>query len=56
MIEAEERKTTPLKERIDAARKCQEKGYPLGFHFDPIIYYEQWRKNIRNDSSTFLNR
>jgi DNA repair photolyase len=43
MIE-EEKRTAPLKDRIDAARKCQESGYPLGFHFDPIIYHEGWER------------
>jgi spore photoproduct lyase len=44
MIEREEIRTAPLEERIDAAKKCQEQGYPLGFHFDPMIYYEGWEK------------
>ena len=44
MIEEEEMGTAPLKERIDAARRCQDKGYPLGFHFDPLIYHEGWEK------------
>jgi len=47
MIEEEEMGTAPLKERIDAAKKCQEKGYPLGFHFDPIIYYEGWERGYQ---------
>ncbi len=34
MIDEEEKGTVPLRDRIDAARKCQEKGYLLGFHFD----------------------
>jgi len=47
MIEEEETRTAPLKERIDAARGCQEKGYPLGFHFDPIIYHEGWERGYQ---------
>jgi spore photoproduct lyase len=47
IIEREEMRTASLKERIDAARKCQEKGYPLGFHFDPILYYEGWEKEYQ---------
>ncbi len=46
-IEQEEMRTAPLKERMDAARRCQERGYPLGFHFDPILYYEGWEKEYR---------
>jgi spore photoproduct lyase len=47
MIEREERRTAPLEERIRAARKCQEKGYPLGFHFDPLLYHEAWEKEYQ---------
>jgi len=47
MIEEEELGTAPLKERIDAARRCQEKGYPLGFHFDPVIDHENWEKGYQ---------
>jgi spore photoproduct lyase len=47
MIEREERRTAPLGERIRAARKCQEKGYPLGFHFDPFLYQEGWEKEYQ---------
>jgi spore photoproduct lyase len=32
---------------MDAARKCQEKGYPLGFHFDPLIYHEGWERGYQ---------
>jgi len=47
MIEREERRTAPLEGRIRAARKCQEKGYPLGFHFDPLLYHEGWEKEYQ---------
>ena len=46
-IEKEEMRTASLKERMDAARRCQEKGYPLGFHFDPIFYYEGWEEDYQ---------
>jgi spore photoproduct lyase len=48
MIEEEERGTSSLHERMDAAKRCQEAGYPLGFHFDPIIDHEGWEK--RNET------
>ena len=44
VIEREERRTASLGERIVGARKCHEKGYPVGFHFDPLIYHEDWEK------------
>jgi spore photoproduct lyase len=47
MIEEEEMRTAPLEERIDAAMRCQERGFPLGFHFDPLIYHEDWERGYR---------
>jgi spore photoproduct lyase len=47
IIEEEELGTASLEERIEAARRCQEKGYPLGFHFDPLIYHEIWEKGYQ---------
>jgi len=44
MIEEEVRRTASLRERIDAAKRCQEAGYLIGFHFDPIIYHEGWEE------------
>jgi spore photoproduct lyase len=37
-----------LKERLEAAAKCQKNGYWLGFHFDPIIYYPGWEEDYKN--------
>ena len=34
-------------QRLEAARRCQEAGYPLGFHFDPIIEYPGWEEDYR---------
>ncbi|MFH2013296.1 MAG: spore photoproduct lyase family protein [Pseudomonadota bacterium] len=36
-----------IDDRIDAAFKCQEAGYRLGFHFDPLIYYPGWEKGYQ---------
>jgi len=44
LIGEEESGTASLNERIDAAKRCQEAGYPLGIHFDPMIDYEGWEK------------
>ncbi len=40
VIQHEERRTAPLSERIHAAHQCESWGYPLGFHFDPLIIYD----------------
>jgi spore photoproduct lyase len=45
MIEEEEIRTASLRERVDAAKRSQGAGYPIGFHFDPIIYDEDWEKD-----------
>ncbi len=33
--------------RIGAARQAVEKGYSVGFHFDPIVYYDNWEDDYR---------
>ncbi len=39
IIRRNERGTASLDARLEAASKCQQWGYPLGFHFDPIVDY-----------------
>lgn len=43
-IELEEHKCANLKERLDAARLCADKGYPVGFHLDPLLYFDDWQE------------
>jgi len=43
----EESGTAPLEHRLSAARLCQGAGYPLAFHFDPIIEYPGWEEDYR---------
>ncbi len=40
VIQNEERETTSLSERLNAAAQCQSWGYPLAFHFDPMVIYD----------------
>lgn len=42
VIELDEHGTASLSERLKAAHRCQQAGYRLGFHFDPIIEYPGW--------------
>ena len=42
---SEELKTATFEERLAAARQCQDWGYRIGFHFDPVICYEGWEKD-----------
>jgi len=39
IIASQERGTASLKARIRAAAQCQSWGYPLAFHFDPMVIY-----------------
>lgn len=39
MIRMNERQTAGLNSRIKAAARCAAAGYPLAFHFDPMILY-----------------
>lgn len=39
IVKTEERRTASLDDRLAAAAQCQDKGYPLAFHFDPLIIY-----------------
>lgn len=47
IIEAEEHDTASFDERLCAARRCQNAGYRIGFHFDPIIEYPKWEQDYR---------
>ncbi len=43
----EELGTDDLTKRISAMEKVLRAGYMVGFHFDPIIYYEGWERGYR---------
>ncbi len=45
VIRTEERGTALLSKRLDAAVKCESRGYPLAFHFDPMIIYDGCEKD-----------
>ncbi|MBW2612656.1 MAG: DNA photolyase [Deltaproteobacteria bacterium] len=40
VIRSEERFTATLSARLKAARRCVAWGYPVAFHFDPIVIYD----------------
>lgn len=42
LIQTEESGVASLERRLHAAKKIQEKGYKIGFHFDPIIHSQNW--------------
>ena len=40
-----EKGAATVSERIQAALKAAKRGYKVGFHFDPIVYYEGWEED-----------
>lgn len=47
VIQSEERHTTALGARLKAARRSVAWGYPVAFHFDPMVIYEGCEKDYR---------
>jgi len=47
VIAEEEKGTAPLDARLKAAVQCEKWGYPLAFHFDPIIIYKDCEKDYK---------
>jgi spore photoproduct lyase len=41
----EEHGAPGIRRRLEAARSCQEEGFVVGFHFDPLIVHPQWEKH-----------
>jgi spore photoproduct lyase len=48
IISQEERKTASLNARLKAAAKCASWGYPLAFHFDPMVIYPGCEPDYRH--------
>ena len=44
-----------ISERISAAREASRKGYKIGFHFDPIVYYLGWEKDYKCTIKTIFS-
>lgn len=45
---SEEHKTSSIDARLAAAETCVQAGYPVGFHFDPIIHYPSWKSDYKD--------
>lgn len=48
IIASEEPKAASLDERLHAAALCQDAGYQVGFHFDPLLFYAGWEKEYHH--------
>ena len=47
VIHDEERNTASLSARLKAAAKCESWGYPVAFHFDPMVIYDGCEEDYR---------
>ena len=47
VMKSEERRTASLDGRLSAAVRCQKWGYPLAFHFDPMVIYPDCETDYR---------
>ena len=41
----EEKGAPPVADRIETAKVVSERGFPVGFHFDPLILYPGWEED-----------
>jgi len=48
VIDSEESGAASLGQRLAAAARCQQAGYRVGFHFDPLIDYEGCEEGYRD--------
>lgn len=56
IVKNEELLTASLNARLDAARAVQEKGYSVAFHFDPIIYSDNWKELYKGVVDTLYQK
>lgn len=45
LIDSQEFGVANLKERLKAAKQVRKNGYSLAFHFDPVIYSNNWERS-----------
>ncbi|WP_228197838.1 SPL family radical SAM protein [Malaciobacter molluscorum] len=55
IIENEEHLAASLEKRIAAAKKVSEKGILVGFHFHPIVHYENYLNEYEEVYQTLIN-
>jgi spore photoproduct lyase len=55
IIENEEHFTASLEERWAAARRVADNGIRVAFHFHPIVFYDNWRRDYRDVVSRVLS-
>jgi spore photoproduct lyase len=56
IISSEEKGSISLIKRIEAAARCQELGYLIGFHFDPMIFYQGCENEYKSTVERVFSR
>ena len=56
VIRSEERGTASLNARLNAAAACESWGYPLAFHFDPMVIYDGCEKDYEDVTRMLFSR
>ena len=56
IIEKEEWGTASLQERLQAARKCADRGFSIAFHIDPMIWHLDWRNSYSDLVQQIVSR
>ncbi|PLX66019.1 MAG: DNA photolyase [Denitrovibrio sp.] len=55
IIEKEEHGAASLANRLKAAKICADYGYKIGFHFDPLVYYQDFEKGYSDVLEKMVN-
>ncbi|MDR1007516.1 MAG: radical SAM protein [Campylobacteraceae bacterium] len=55
VIDNEEHFTAPLNKRIQSAKRLSENGVLIGFHFHPMIYFNNWKEEYEKIATELLN-
>ncbi len=56
IIENEEHFTVSLEKRLEAAQKVADRGVKVGFHFHPMIYYDDWEQAYPDIAQQIMER
>ena len=56
VIERFEIGTASLGQRVEAARQCQDAGYPMRYRLDPVIIHEDWQSGYAQMIDLALSR
>jgi spore photoproduct lyase len=43
----EEKGAPSIRKRLEAAQRCQDEGFVVGFHFDPLIEHRGWKDGYK---------